>query len=169
MKTYIVITASSSPVSRIFLQVPHAVTGLLDHDDGTLIESGPRISQDFAKAVNDMFASRVSEPKDDDAHRPLLGERDDFPEIEVKGQDDSFFCLGLFEDGPIRQPLEVLIPKMGRIMALGAKPLNHPLGHSHVGEKTHPGLPGVYFFLHDPGGIFEGRLHILCLQVRVVR
>ncbi len=77
-------------------------------------------------------------PEDDNTPRTGSGKGHDFSEIKVKSEQDSLFGKRFFKNFPIGQLVQVLFAKMNRIMSLVSEPLDDPLGHSHIGKKSHP-------------------------------
>ena len=79
----------------------------------------------------------VVEPEENDAHRAAGGGRHDFAKVKIKGQEDSLFRKGFLKNGGVGQAMEVLFPKVNRLMSFGSEPPDDPSGDSHVGQKSH--------------------------------
>ncbi len=117
-----------------------------------------------------MRRSRIVKPKEYDTDRTAAGQCHDLAKIEIKGQNDASFSGRFLENCSIRHAVQTFIPEMRRIVSLGTKPLDNPVGYPHVSKKAHRHpLYGMHFFLGKPCGIFERLLDVVPLKVRIVR
>ncbi len=73
----------------------------LDYYDGSSTKLGSQMIQDGFQPADDMRDARVANPKDDYGNERTMGKRHNFPEIQVKCENDSLFPAGLCEYLPV--------------------------------------------------------------------
>jgi len=108
--------------------------------------------------------------KQDHAHCAFPRQRENFPKIEIERQQHPVLGRGLAEDVIVCHSLKAFLMEVLCIMALRPQPFHDPHGHTHVREKPHPSIWSSRddFLLCQPGGVFEGLLHIFFFQVGII-
>ena len=78
---------------------------VLHDDDRTTLNGVVGHRQDAPQAFDDKAAFGVVQPKEDNTWAGLLSGRQDFPKIQIEGQDNPILTIGLFKDLSVWQPL----------------------------------------------------------------
>ena len=111
-----------------------------DRNDTSRFQVVGALAQHSREFLVDGFGPFIFQPKDDKAWQVLAADGRQIAEIQVKGQQNTVFASGLFQNFIVRKPLEILFPEVDDVMPLLPHPGNGFHGNPHVRQKLHKGV-----------------------------
>jgi hypothetical protein len=147
-------------------QRTNPATGFLDNDDRTRFERFTEF-ESCAESLNHIWSARIVKAKKNHAYDASTRECNDFPEIEIKRQDNTVFRVSFAEDPESGRRCRPRSPKVNGLMFPLVEPVDDLPTDSHVRKKPHEGLPSLNLFLSKPGSVLNGLLDIVTFEIRI--
>ena len=110
---------------------------IFDDNNRSLQKRLARVCENRFQPAENEQSTRVPESKEYDADRCIAGQRENFTEIQIEGQDNALLNSGLAEDFPVGETVQSFVAKVNCIMILAAKPVDDTPGNPHIGKKSH--------------------------------
>jgi hypothetical protein len=116
--------------------VTHAEAPLFDDHNRSAFEESENLRQDKSKPVDHVAGGTVSESKNNCTDASAGRQRDNLAEVEIERDYDPILRRRFREDLSIREPMEILIAKVRRVVTCIRQPFSDAYVGTHIDEEA---------------------------------